>query len=242
MRLRWYVIMAVALVLMPVTACSQREGQPEQQFLDLCDKMKKYIEQAQAIASGLEDFNWNEFSNVGILCPPKGICPVGSLPIVEKSSVTGELMERWVPLAERLPSPQTAKTYSLQCASCLKLASEVCSNSPYNESQTRTLEAEKLTLTQWQELFGQLQSALTGAEYLAFRDKTIAADYTFPQLLAYFTGSDVKIKQKYLDKFMAKSDKYTQLHDELIHNIQQAEQVAIELANWQFSPQGPEEQ
>jgi hypothetical protein len=41
---------------------------------------------------------------------------------------------------------------------------------------------------------------------------------------------------------MTKSDKYIQLHAELIHNIQQAEQVAIELANWQFSPQGPEEQ
>ncbi len=242
MRLRWYAIIAVALVLMPVTACSQRERQPEQDFSDLCDKMKKYIEQAQAIASDLEDFSWNEFSNVGILCPPKGICPVGSLPIVEKSSITGETLERWVPLAERLPSPQTAKTYSVQCNNCLKLASEVCSRSPYNESQTRTLEAEKLTVTQWQELCSQLQSALQGAEYLAFRNKTIAAEYTFPQLFAYFTDSDERVKQKYLDKFMAKSDKYIQLHGELIRNIQQAEQVASELANWQFSSQRPKEQ
>ena len=242
MRLKWYAIIAVALVLLSVTACSQRERQPEPEFLDLCNKMKNYIEQAQAIASDLEDFNWNEFSDIGVLCPPKGICPVGSLPIVEKSSVTGEFMERWVPLVERLPSPQTAKTYSVQCASCLKLATEVCSRSPSNESQTRMPEAEKLALTQWQELCGQLQSALTGAEYLAFRDKTIAAEYTFPQLLLYFTNSDERIKQKYLNKFMAKSDKYIQLHDELIHNIQQAEQVASELANWQFSPQGPEEQ
>ncbi|MCX6008797.1 MAG: hypothetical protein NTW48_01940 [Chloroflexi bacterium] len=238
MRLKWYAIIAVALVLLSVMACSQRERQPEQQFLDLCDKMKKYIEQAQAMASDLEDFNWNEFSNIGILCPPKGICPVGSLPIVEKSSVVEEFMERWVSLAERLPFPQTAKTYSVQCASCLKLASEVCSRSPYNESQTRTPEAEKLTLTQWQELCSQLQSALQGAEYLASRDKTIALDYTFPQLLVYLDSSDEGIKQKYLDKFMAKSDKYIQLHAGLIHNIQQAEQVASELANWQFSSQG----
>lgn len=242
MRLRWYAIIAVALVLLSVPACSQREGQPEQQFLDPCDKMKKYIEQAQAIASDLEDFNWNEFSNIGLLCPPKGICPVGSLPIVEKSSITGETLERWVPLAERLPSPQTAKTYSVQCNNCLKLASGVCSRRPYNESQTRTLEAEKLTVTQWQELCGQLQSALQGAEYLAFRDKTIAAEYTFPQLLAYFTDSDERVKQKYFTKFMTKSDKYIQLHDELIHNIQQAEQLTSELANWQFSSQRLEEQ
>jgi hypothetical protein len=60
--------------------------------------------------------------------------------------------------------------------------------------------------------------------------------------VAYFTDSDERVKQKYFTKFMAKSDKYIQLHDELIHNIQQAEQVASELANWQFSSQRPEEQ
>ena len=242
MRLKWYAIVAVALVLLPVMACSQPESQPEQELLDPCDEMKKYIEQAQAMASDLEDFNWNEFSDIGILYPPKGICPVGSLPIVEKKSVNGEALERWISLVERLPFPQTAKTYSVQCASCLKLASEVCSNSPYNETQTRLPEAEELTLTQWQELCGQLQSALQGAEYLVFRNKTIAAEYTFPQLFAYFTDSDEGVKQKYLDKFIAKSDKYVQLHDELIHNIQQAEQLASELANGQSTPQGPEEQ
>jgi hypothetical protein len=239
MWLKWYAIIAVALVLLPVMACGQRV---EQQFTDPCDKMKNYIEQAQVIASDLEDFGWSEFSHIGILCPPKGICPVGSLPIVEKSSVSGELMERWAPLVERLPSPQTAKTYSVQCASCLKLAKEVCSNSPYNESQASMPEAEKLTLSQWQELCGQLQSALQGAEYSVSRDKTIAADYTFPQLVAYFNASDEQIKQKYLNKFMAESDKYIKLHAELINSIQQAEQVASELANWQSSPQGPEKQ
>jgi hypothetical protein len=116
MRLKWYAVVAVVLVLLPVMACGQREGQPEQQFADPCDKLKHHVEQAQVIASELEDFNWDEFSKIGILCPPQGICPVGDLPIVEKSSVSGELMERWVPLVERLPSPQTAGTYSIQCA------------------------------------------------------------------------------------------------------------------------------
>jgi len=241
MRLKWRAIIAIVLVLLSVTACSQRNGQPEQQFFNPCDKMKNYIEQAQAVASDLENFNWNEFSNVGILCPPEGICPVGNLPIVEKSSVNEEFMERWVPLAERLPSPQTAKLYSVQCANCLKLADEICSHSSYNEPQPHMPVTENLTLTHWQEFCGQLQSALTGAEYLAFRDKTIAAEYTFPQLLAYFTDSDEKIKQKYLNKFMAKSDKYIQLQAELINNIQQAEQVASELANWQSSSQDPDE-
>src|SRR4030042_542850 len=228
-KVKWFLVISLTFILLSVMACSQQKGQPDPQFLNPCDKMKHYIEQAQAIASDLEDFNWNEFSKVGILCPPEGICPVGSLPIVEKNSVSKEFLERWVPLAEQLPSPQTAKIYSIQCASCLKLAIEACSSSPSNEAQTLMPEAEKLTVTQWQELCGQLQSALMGAEYLVSRDKNIAAEYTFPKLLADFTASDEKIKQKYLNKFMAKSDKYIQLHDELIHNIQQAEQVAIEL-------------
>jgi hypothetical protein len=241
-RLKCYAIIAVALVFLSVMACSQRGGQPEQQFPSPCDEMKQYIEQAQAVASGLEDFNWNEFSDIGILCPPAGICPVGSLPIVEKKSVNGEALERWISLVGRLPFPETAKTYSVQCARCFKLASEVCSNNPYNESTTRMPEAEELTLTQWQGLCSQLQSALQGAEYLAFRDKTIAAEYTFPQLFADFADSDEGVKQKYLDKFIAKSDKYIQLQGELIYNIQQAEQLASELANWQSAPQGPEQQ
>ena len=241
-RLKWYAIaiIAAALALMSVMACTQREGQPEQQFSYLCDKMKECIEQAQAIASDLEDFNWNEFSGVGILCPPAGICPVGSLPIVEKKSVTAETLERWVPLVERLPFPQTAKTYSVHCANCLELARDVCSNSPYSESQARMTEAEELALTEWQELCSELQSALQGTEYVVFKNKTIAADYTFPQLFEYFTDSDEAVKQKYLDKFMAKSDEYIQLHADLINNIQQAEQLASELGNWQSNPQGPE--
>lgn len=242
MKLKWYTTIIAALLLLSFMACNQRESQPEQGLFDLCDKTKKHIEQAQAIASDLEDFNWNEFSDIGILCPPKGICPVGPLPIVEKNSVAEELIDRVVPLTERLPSPATAKIYSLQCDNCLKLASKLCSNSPYNQSQAIPAEPGKTTLAQWQESCDQLQSALQGAEYLVSRDKTIAADYTFLQLLAYFNASDEEVKQKYLDKFMAKSDKYIQLHDEFINSIQQAKQLAMELASWQFGSQCPAEQ
>jgi hypothetical protein len=198
--------------------------------------MRKNIEQAQAIASELEHFDWKEFAAIGILCPPGGICPVGNLPIVETNSVAKELTDRVVPLPERLPSPKTAETYSVQCASCLTLATELCSNSPFAESQAGAAGTENIT-AQWQQTCSQLQSALQGAEYLAFRDKTIAVDYTFPQLLAYFTASDEKVKQKYLNKFVARSDEYIKLHDELIKNVQQAKQTALDLSNWQFTPQ-----
>jgi hypothetical protein len=235
-KLMLYTVITVALLLISVAACSPPVSQPEQEFFSRCDQMRKNIEQAQAIASELEHFDWKEFAAIGILCPPSGICPVGNLPIVEKASVPKELADRVVPLPQRLPSPKTAETYSVQCASCLKLAIEVCSNSPYNESQASAAGSENIT-AQWQQLCGQLQSALQGAKYLASRDKTIAADYTFPQLFAYFTASEEKVKQKYLEKFIAKSDEYIRLHDELIQNMQQAKQTALDLSNWQFSPQ-----
>jgi len=240
-QLKWNAIIAIGLVILSVSACSQQYGQPEQKFFEHCEKIKNYIKQAQAIASDLENFNWDEFSNIGILYPPEGICPVGNLPIVEKTSANEEFIKRWGPLAERLPPPETAKVYSVQCANCLKLADELCAHSHTIELQTTTAETENLTLTQWQELCDQLQSALAGAEYLVFRDNTIAAEYTFPQLVAYFTDSDEKIKQKYLNKFMAKSDEYIQLHVDLVNNIQQAEQVVYELANYQSSSQNSDE-
>jgi hypothetical protein len=235
MKFRSHIVITAA-ILFSFAACSRPVSQPGQEFFEQCDQMQKNIEQAQAIASELQHFDWNEFSAIGILYPPGGICPVGNLPIVEKASVVKELVDRVVPLPERLPSPKTAETYSVQCDNCLKLAREVCLHSPYNESLASAAGPEKITLAQWQESCSQLQSALQGAEYLASRDKTIAADYTFPQLLAYFTASEEKVKQKYLNKFIAKTDEYIKLHDELIHNVQQASQTTMDLSNWQFSP------
>jgi hypothetical protein len=236
MKFKLHTIIIVAALFILFAACSQPISQPEQTFFNQCDQMQQNIKQAQSIALELEHFNWDEFSDIGILCPPQGICPVGDLPIVEKASLDKKLLNRVVALPERLPSPKTAETYLVQCDNCLKLAREVCSNSPYIESQANTAGSENIT-AQWQQLCGQLQSALQGAEYLASRDKTIAADYTFPQLLAYFTASDKNVKQKYLEKYTAKSDEYIKLHDELIRNMQQARQTIVDLSNWQFNPQ-----
>jgi hypothetical protein len=231
---KFYAIVIAVLVLASLAACAQPANQPQPDSSSQCQKMQKNIEQARSIALDIQHFNWNEFAAIGVLYPPQGICPVGNLPIVEKDSVDKKLADRIVPLPEGLPSSKTAETYYVQCDNCLKLAIKFCSQSPYNQS-AGTAGSENVT-AQWQQLCSQLLSALQGAEYLASRDKSIAADYTFPKLFAYFTASDENIKQKYLDKFTAKSDEYIKLHDELIHNIQQAEQTATDLSNGQFSP------
>ncbi len=237
MQLKRYAFLAVVLVLLSAMACGlvkQPVEKPiEKPPSDSCYATEKYIEAAQAITSDLEDLNWSEFSEIGIVCPPRGMCSVSTVPIVEKKSVTGEALTRWTSVAALLPSPQTVKIYRLQCDNCLKLASEVCLFDPNNELKTGASQSENVTATQWQELCGQLQSALQGAEYLVSKNKTIAADYTFPKVITYFTDSDQQIKQKYLDRFVTESTKYIQLHGEMIRNIQQAEQMSLKLAGWQ---------
>jgi hypothetical protein len=228
----------VILSLLPISAlaCTRPANQVEPELFARCDQMRINIERAQAIASQLQNFDWEEFAAIGILYPPAGICPVGNLPIVETDSVAKELADRVVPLPEQLPLPKTAEIYSIQCASCLELATQLCSNNLTGKSPASAMGSENITAL-WQQACSQLQSALQGAEYQAYRDKTIAADYTFPKLLAYFTASDEKVKRKYLDKFMARSDEYIKLHDEFIKNMQQAEETAIDLSSWQSSPQ-----
>jgi hypothetical protein len=235
-KFKFYTITTAVLALVSLAACAQPQlaNQPQSDYSSQCLKMQQNIEKARSIALDTQHFSWNEFAAIGVLYPPQGICPVKNLPIVEKDSVDKKLVDRVVPLPEGLPSSKTAETYYVQCDNCLKLAIKVCSQSPYNQN-AGTAGSENIT-AQWQQSCSQLLSALQGAEYLAARDKSIAADYTFPKLIAYFTVSDENIKQKYLDKFTARSDEYIKLHDELIHNIQQAEQTATDLSNWQFSP------
>jgi hypothetical protein len=130
MQLKRYAFLAVALVLLAAMACRQVKQPVEKPIekppLDSCYAAEKYIEAAQAITSDLEDLNWSEFSEIGIVCPPRGMCSVSTVPIVEKKSVTGEALTRWTSVAALLPSPQTVKIYRLQCDNCLKLANEVC--------------------------------------------------------------------------------------------------------------------
>ena len=228
MKFKLFSAMAAASFIIFTSACGQPLTQPRTGYSGLCAGIEENIKQAQSIASKMERFDWGEFSDVGILCPPQGICPVGNLPIVQTSSVDKEQRSRVVALPERLPSPKTAETYAVQCTSCLKLAREVCTFDP--DAQSLDGASENVT-ERWQQICSQLASALQGAEYLANRDKTIAADYTFPQLFAYFTTSDQKVKDRYLEKFTAKSDEYIKLHEDFIRNMQEAKQMAVDLSN-----------
>jgi len=234
MKFRLIVLMIALLVFLSFAGCGRPVSQPDTEFFSKCQQIQKNIEKAKSIASELQHFRWDEFSGVGVLCPPEGICPVGNLPMVEKASVDKTLADRVASLSEYLPNPKMAETYSVQCTNCLRLAEELCSNSPYDRPPPSA--SENIT-AEWQESCSQLQSALQGAEYMVSRDRTIDAEYVFPELLAYFSASDEKIKQKYLEKFTAKTDEFIKMNDELIRNIHEANETVTDLFNWQFTPQ-----
>jgi hypothetical protein len=243
MQFKGYAFLAVALVLLSAAACSQikepTEGPAEKPPSDGCSAAQYYIERAQAITSNLEDFDWKEFSEIGIVCPPQGMCSVSAVPIVEEKSVTGEALTRWTSVAALLPSQETVKIYRIQCDNCLKLAGELCQLDPGNEPATEASQSDNLTVSHWQEQCSQLQSALRGAEYLISKNKTIAQDYTFPLVITYFTDSDEQIKRDYLDRFVTESSKYVELQAEMIQEIRQAQQVTDKLAGGQpSSPEG----
>ncbi|HEX7364383.1 MAG TPA: hypothetical protein VF366_04355 [Dehalococcoidia bacterium] len=234
MKLKLFFALTTVVVLISFAACSQPAAQPQTETQGYCDRIQENLKEAQRIALQLQHFDWDEFSSIGILYPPPGICPVGNLPIVERSSLDSEQLSQVVDLLQGLPSPTTAETYSIQCDSCLKLAREVCSNIPASGETT-----DSDVTTQWQQSCAQLISALQGAEYLASRDKSIVAEYAFPKLFAYFTSSDEKIKHKYLDKFTAKSDEYIGLYDDFIRNMQDARQAVIDLSGYSPGPDEP---
>ncbi len=93
--------------------------------------------------------------------------------------------------------------------------------------------SDNSTLTQWQELCGQLGSNLQGAASLTSNYRNTNS-YVVAKLEEGINSSEPVIKQKYLEKFQSKSAKYLSLLDELIKNLQQAEQATLQLTNWQF--------
>jgi len=230
MKLWSLFLIITAFLASALTACNYQASQPaghnQNESLSACDRIQKNITEAQSIALELKHFDWSEFSDVGILYPPSGVCPVGELPVVERSSVEPELRPRVVGLLDGLPSPTTAETYSLQCGNSLKLAGVLCSGN-FAES----VPASENVTASWLQACAQLESALQGAEYLASRDRSIVADYALPKVFADFTVSDEKIKQKYLEKFTARTDEYIRLYDEFIRNMQDARQTVIDLSN-----------
>jgi hypothetical protein len=212
-----------SLVTSRISSVPTEAGTAEEKKLpELYDEVNDSIEKARGIARELGAFNWNEFAAAGLLPPPGGMCSLGDR-VGEKAQFVASPGCKWVTLPEMLPRPESAGVLVRYCDISLEMAKKVRDNIPSDNS----------TLTQWQELCGQLGSNLQGAASLASNYRNTNG-YVLTKLEEGINSSEPVIKQKYLEKFQSKSAKYLSLFDELIKNLQQAEQATLQLTNWQF--------
>lgn len=234
---RQYTVLFITLALLSgslIVACSQAEPQSDEpEFLALHGEMVGHIESVQALASELEDFTWHGFDDIGVQAPPAGLCSLG-ICIVEKGKADLYDGAGWVPLSEMLPSAERAKLLQVYCDKCLDTADRLRSERPSGERGVGALETEKPEVSEWQELCRQLESTLRGAEYLATSYRN-TAEYQLAELEEAMGNSSTSVEEEYLEKFQSTSAEYIGLLDEVMYNLQQAEQASSQLARWQFS-------
>jgi len=235
---RPYAFLLATLALLSgslIVACSQAEPQSEEpEFLAVRGEMVGHIENVQALASELQDFTWRGFDDIGFQAPPAGCCGLG-ICIVEEGEGDMYGAGVWTPLTEMLPSAERAALLLLYCDKCLDMAERVMSKGPFGEPHAVVQKTEKPAVSEWQELCSQLESMLRGAEYLATNYRN-TAKYQLDEIEEGVANSSANVEEEYLEEFQSISAEYIGLLDEVIHNLQQAEQARSQLANWQFSP------
>lgn len=179
-----------------------------------CEQVLQHLNMAKHMVSQIRGFNWAEFAAIGVVLPPPGICATGTTYLAEKDSVPSGL--GWVPLTEKLAFG-TADNFAVVCDNCLALAKEVCSS------------GKKLSSDDEQELWCQLESALTGAIYSVSTHKNVVAYQIIPETESQFGRSSDDIREKYDGKFRARCDQYFALLDGLLHHLEEAKQSVLTL-------------
>lgn len=202
----------------------------ESKPVDPYDALNGNIEKAYSIALKLKDFTWDEFDDIGLEAPPSEICKIG------ESVTTKELFNpnsgcKWISLPEMLPRPESAGTLILYCDMCSKMAERVGLEKPLDNSES----------PEWLELCSQLQSTLKGAIYSATKYKD-TNEYVLTNLEGSIDNSDPALKKKYLEKFKNKSTKYLSSLEDMVNNLEEAEQALLQLTNGKLdSEPSPEE-
>ncbi len=178
----------------------------------VCEEVLQHLKAAKQIVSQISSFTWAEFTTLGVVLPPPGVCATGTTYLAEKNSVPIGL--GWMPLTDKLSFRATADNLAVVCDNCLSLAGKVC------------LADKGLPLDERQELWYQLDSALTGAVYLVSAHKDVVAHQVVPETESQFGRSSDDIRKKYGYKFKAWCDQYFILLDGLQYHLEKAKQTA----------------
>ena len=206
-----------------IPSCGQGElPSGEQESLPLHSQIVGHIANVQDLASELEDFTWHGLDDIGVQGPPAGCCGVG-ICIVEKGKDIAHHGSTWTTLTEMLPTTERATLLLMYCDKCLDMAEQMQSESP--------------AASGWQDACRQLESTLRGAKHLA-SDYRNTAKYQLDEIEEAVANSTPSAQEQYLEEFQSMSARYLGLLDEIIDNLQQAEEARSQLADCQLSPLG----
>jgi len=133
-----------------------------------------------------------------------------------------------------MPAAEAAAPLLAECERSYARAVKVWSERPYKEAQSALEQARKLSVSQWQELCDQLDSALEEAEDQASHLNNVTEEL-FLDVEAGIKNSGKGAEQQYLENFQNESAEYTDVLDEIRYNLEQARQTASELASWSFT-------
>ena len=209
-------------------ACGQPEGQPEQEspytverlrqieeceFSEVYCDMKRDVEQAYTLTLRLQDFSWRPYDSLSW------------------ESVDEQGAETVTLMSEVLPAAEAVKPLSAQCDKCNALTVKAWLKSPYEGPETPLQEAEKLMIAQLRVLCRQLESELGEAKHQVNKLKS-DINNQFADIEHSLSISTSLLKESYLETFRGRCAEYIDLLDEVMLNLEQAEQAASELRRW----------
>jgi hypothetical protein len=232
---KWRVILLLVLAIIlagSIIACGQPDQQAmqanaelrqteEQNFFELYDKTKGYMEHAHTHVLKLQNFTWDKVADL-------------AWQHTDQYGIT-----RYELFPCFLPSAETVKPVLACYDEYYRLAVRCWEENPYKEPQTPVQETKRLTILQWRELGNQLESQLAEAE-AQVQELKLTTDKQLADAERILT-SQGWLKDQYLKPFQSQSAEYTALLSEAISNLGQAKQAASELKNWQFTSLAPQE-
>lgn len=188
-----------------------------QEFSKLYCDMKHHLEDAYALTHHLQYFGW--YGLVSLSWKSKDEYGV----------------ERTVKMADTLPHSETVKPFLAQYEKCNALAIEVWLERPYKSRQTPDHETGNLTLREWRALCRRLQSQLREARRELGQVKSDTSKQ-FANIEHGLSTSASPHRDTWFEEFQLRHPQYTELLDQAIGTLEEAERLTSKLRRWEFSP------
>ncbi len=187
----------------------------EHEFSKVCQELRQYVAEAETQATKLPNFKFHG--------------DFGELGYYTDSSRTNFITMQEIVHEELLPD---ASLVLEKCQECRICVTDTLSTDPYDKPQTVVEETEIPTIEQWRDICLGLQDDLEEA-ITTVQECEDHADILFRQI-AMDINAKVWAKENYLPKFKSSCDRYRDICDNTITNLENAMTAAGQLQTWKF--------